>query len=150
MKISNWTYKGEEVLKIEDFETENPNPFGFVYKISLYELENLKYVYYGRKNLYSKRQKKFGKRELAKMTDKRLKKYRIVEKESDWHTYCSSNKYIKDNKDKYFIKREILHIASSDEELKKEEAKAIICNNGLDDPDCLNSGVSIRYFKKKI
>lgn len=146
---TNWIYNEKEFLTIDDFKSVVESPYGFTYKITLLRGNEEIYHYYGRKNLFSKRKRKFGKRELSKIADKRLKKYEILEKESDWHSYCSSNKYIKENLSEYFLKREILHIVEAEEDLKIREATEIICNNAMLDPKCLNSGVSIRLFKKK-
>jgi hypothetical protein len=60
---------------------------GFVYLITTPEGS-----YIGRKSTISKTKRNFGKKELATITDKRLKTYEIVIKESNWKKYAGSNK----------------------------------------------------------
>ena len=74
---SNWTFKGKTVKNIEDMQIHEPKVWGFVYLMSLYDIKTgeLKYQYIGKKNIYSKRKRSFGKKEVASMKDKRGKKY---------------------------------------------------------------------------
>ena len=120
--------------------------------MSLYDIKTgeLKYQYIGKKNIYSKRKRSFGKKEVASMKDKRGKKYEYVIKESDWKTYLSSNSFIKDNVNKYKIKREILMFSTNDMDLKYKEAKEIICRDALEMDLFLNDGFSLRMFGKKV
>lgn len=90
--------------KIDETDIEVLEPpksyVGFVYKIVFDDGK----MYIGKKNFYSRRKRNFGKKELAKITDKRLKKYEYVVKESNWRTYTSSNKTVNErikNGDKY-------------------------------------------------
>lgn len=149
---SNWTFKGKTVKNIEDMQIHEPKVWGFVYLMSLYDIKTgeLKYRYIGKKNIYSKRKRSFGKKEVASMKDKRGKKYEYVIKESDWKTYLSSNSFIKDNANKYKIKREILMFSTNDMDLKYKEAKEIICRGCLEDDFFLNDGASLRVFGKKV
>lgn len=149
---SNWTFKGKNVKNIEDMQIHEPKVWGFVYLMSLYVIKTgeLKYQYIGKKNIYSKRKRSFGKKEVASMKDKRGKKYEYVIKESDWKTYLSSNSFIKDNANKYKIKREILMFSTNDMDLKYKEAKEIICRGCLEDDFFLNDGASLRVFGKKV
>ena len=65
---------------------------GFVYMMNYLDSKSgIMYSYIGKKNFYSKRKKKFGKKALAAMTDKRAKKYEMVTK-LDYENYFSSNK----------------------------------------------------------
>ena len=95
-KISKWYYNSKEIDSIEDMKVHEPKVWGFVYLMSLYDIKTgeLKYQYIGKKNIYSKRKRSFGKKEVASMKDKRGKKYEYVIKESDWKTYLSSNSFI--------------------------------------------------------
>ena len=82
------------------------------------------------------------------------KRKRIVIKESDWRTYCSSSgkiaEDVKLNKDKF--KFEILSFHPSKSTLKLEETKQII--EHIYDPKCWNEMVNIRvnckHLKKSI
>ena len=89
-------------------------------------------------------------KEVDNMKDKRAKKYEYVIAESDWRTYLSSNKYIKNNSNKYIITREILQFSTNDMDLKYKAAKEIRCQNALEDDNFLNEGVSIRKFKQRV
>ena len=84
------------------------------------------------------------------MKDGSIKYYRTVIKESDWKKYTSSNIFIKNNKDNYIIKREIIKFSTNDADLKYQEAKEIVCSCALESDLFLNDGVSIRMFGKKI
>ena len=151
-KISKWYYNDKEIDSIEEMKVHEPKVWGFVYLMSLYDIKTgeLKYQYIGKKNIYSKRKRSFGKKEVASMKDKRCKKYEYVIKESDWKTYLSSNSFIKDNANKYKIKREILMFSTNDMDLKYKEAKEIICRGCLEDDFFLNDGASLRVFGKKV
>jgi len=151
-KISKWYYNDKEIDSIEEMKVHEPKVWGFVYLMSLYDIKTgeLKYQYIGKKNIYSKRKRSFGKKEVASMKDKRGKKYEYVIKESDWKTYLSSNSFIKDNANKYKIKREILMFSTNDMDLKYKEAKEIICRDALEIDLFLNDGFSLRMFGKKV
>ena len=151
-KISKWYYNDKEIDSIEEMKVHEPKVWGFVYLLTLYDIKTgeLKYKYIGKKNIYSKRKRSFGKKEVASMKDKRGKKYEYVIKESDWKTYLSSNSFIKDNANKYKIKREILMFSTNDMDLKYKEAKEIICRDALEIDLFLNDGFSLRMFGKKV
>ena len=151
-KISKWYYNDKEIDSIEEMKVHEPKVWGFVYLMSMKDIktEELKYQYIGKKNIYSKRKRSFGKKEVASMKDKRGKKYEYVIKESDWKNYTSSNLFIKKNLGKFRIEREIILFGIDDSELTFKEAREIMCQGCLDDPMFLNFGVSIRRFSNKI
>ena len=149
--VSNWNYRGKEILSINDMKVHEPKVWGFVYLLSLYDNKgNLVHQYIGKKNIYSKRKRNFGKKELENLKDKRKKTYEYVIKESDWQKYLSSNLFIKKNCSKFAIEREIISFSTNDSDLIYKEAKEIICQGALETPFFLNDGVSIRRFKGKI
>ena len=156
MEYSKWIFykngKPLEINNIEDMKKIEPKVWGFVYLLTLIDpiTKIIVYHYIGKKNIYTKRKRNFGKKEVANMKDKRAKKYEYVIAESDWRTYLSSNKYIKNNSNKYIITREILQFSTNDMDLKYKEAKEIICQNALEDDNFLNDGVSIRKFKQRV
>jgi len=152
MSTYNWIYNGHDINSISDIQVHCPNVWGFVYLLTLRDKKSGKvsYQYIGKKNLYSKRKRNFGKKESAKLADKRKKKYEYVIKESDWKVYISSNKFIKENYKDYDIYREILILCTNDNDLTYQEAKHIICSDALENPAYLNDGVSIRRFGKKL
>lgn len=156
MALSDWKYKHKgrsyQISEINDMKNFEPKVWGFVYLLTLVNPKTkvVDYYYIGKKNIYSKRKRNFGKKEVASMKDKRAKKYEYVITESDWKTYASSNKFIKANQGKYNITREILLFSTNDMDLKYKEAKEIICQDALDSMMYLNDGVSIRKFGKKV
>lgn len=152
MSIYNWIHNGHDITSISDMQRHCPKVWGFVYKLVLYKkgTRTIEFEYIGKKNVYSKRKRVFGKKETEALGDKRKKNYEHVIKESDWKKYISSNKFIKLNSTKFDISREILIFSTNDNELTYQEAKEIICSGALEDCRFLNDGVSIRRFGKKI
>jgi len=121
--------------------------YGFIYQMTVEIDGGFKY-YIGKKNFYSNRKKKFGKKALAAMTDKRQKKYEIVKKLS-YQNYYSSNEVIKQaHKEGVNIDRHILKICYSKAELTYEEVKAQFKNEVLEDERCLNSNILGKFYKK--
>jgi gamma-glutamylcyclotransferase (GGCT)/AIG2-like uncharacterized protein YtfP len=152
MAVHNWIYQGYDINSISDMQTHCPKVWGFVYRLTLRKKGTniVEFEYIGKKNVYTKRKRKFGKKETAALTDKRKKTYEYVIKEGDWKSYVSSNKYIKENSSKFDIYREIIYFSTNDNDLTYQEAKAIICSDALENPKFLNDGVSIRRFGKKL
>jgi gamma-glutamylcyclotransferase (GGCT)/AIG2-like uncharacterized protein YtfP len=152
MSVLGWNYQGYDINSIADMQRHCPKVWGFVYKLTLRKKGTniVEFEYRGKKNVYTKRQRKFGKKETAALADKRKKAYEYVIKEGDWKTYVSSNKFIKLNSSKFDIEREIVTFSTNDNDLTYQEAKAIICSDALENCRYLNDGVSIRRFGKKI
>ena len=150
--IFDWKYKNKIISEINDMKKYEPNVWGFVYMMTLRDKKSneIKYQYIGKKNIYSKRKRNFGKKEILQMKDKRSKKYEYVISESNWKSYISSNKFIKTNYNSFNISREIILFSTNDMDLKYKEAKEIICQNALEDNNFLNEGVSIRKFKQRV
>jgi hypothetical protein len=123
---------------------------GFVYLMNYKSSDGKFYSYIGKKNFYSKRKKKFGKKALAAMTDKRAKKYETVIK-LDYENYFSSNKELKQAyKDGKLIYRTILKICFSKMELTYEETKAQFKYEVLERDNYLNGNILGRFYKGKI
>jgi hypothetical protein len=152
MSVLGWNYQGYDINSISDMQKHCPKVWGFVYKLTLMKkgTSTVEFEYIGKKNVYTKRKRKFGKKETAALEDKRKKAYEYVIKEGDWKTYVSSNKFIKLNSAKFDIQREILLFSTNDNDLTYQEAKAIICSDSLENCRYLNDAVSIRRFGKKI
>lgn len=160
--ICEWMYEGREIKCIDDMKLIEPKVFGFVYLLTLYNLQTgkLAYRYIGKKNIYSVLSKTATKTEInsrakssfqrKKMRNGLWKYYSTVIKESNWKAYISSNLFIKKNYGKYKIEREILLFSTNDNDLKYKEAKEIICQGALETEHFLNDGVSLRMFGKKI
>ena len=124
---------------------------GFVYMMNYLDGKSgIMYSYIGKKNFYSKRKKKFGKKALAAMTDKRAKKYETVIK-LDYENYFSSNKELKQAyKDGKMIYRTILKICLSKASLTYEETKAQFKHEVLERDYYLNGNILGRFYKGKI
>ena len=152
MAVHNWIYQGHDINSITDMQRHFPKVWGFVYKLTLCKkgTNTVEFEYIGKKNVYTKRKRVFGKKEIEAIGDKRKKNYEHDIKEGDWKSYVSSNKFIKANYTKFDIFREILMFSGNDNDLTYKEAKEIICSGALEDCRFLNDGVSIRRFGKKI
>ena len=92
-----WTYNGQPITELKDMPED---VFGFIYKITNGKTDE---YYIGKKQVVSVRKRNFGKKEIAALEDKRMKKYEMVHKESDWKTYRSSNLDVK----MWFISNEV-------------------------------------------
>lgn len=119
-----WTHKGKNTFDIP------PLAIGFVYRI---DLEDGRY-YIGKKNLTSTRGR--GKK--------------AVTKESNWKTYCSSSKELKEiiKNGNINYKKEILEFCFSKAELTYRETASIICLGALIDDKSLNGWVKATIFKR--
>lgn len=143
----NWLYQNKPIQSI----AELPNSealFGFVYKITC--LMDGKF-YIGRKNFHSKLKKKLTQKEIS--TDKRLKTYKHVTKESTWLNYYSScTGLIEDVKTHgpAKFKREIIHLAHSPKELTYLEMEYMFKHNVLRVKNCYNDNIFGKFFKKDL
>ena len=91
-KNDDWEYNGTPFTS-DSLKLLNPMFTHFIYQIT----DNEGKIYIGYKGFYSSTKKKFGKKKLAAVEDKRLKKYEIVTKESNWKSYWSSCKDLQIN-----------------------------------------------------
>lgn len=137
-----WTFEGREINSVEDIGS----PFGFVYQITTEEGK----TYIGSKQVISKRKKHFGKKKLAQITDKRLKKYEyIISEAKDWKEYTGSSKHLNlDIENGIQFKKEILFTCETKTELKFREAKMIICEGALEDEMSYNANISLKQVGK--
>jgi len=121
---------------------------GFIYEMqAVIDGKHVKYI--GKKNFYSKRKKKFGKKALAAITDKRTKKYEIVTK-LDYENYFSSNAVLKSaHKKGIVIHRIILKICYSKTELTYQETKYQFQHEVLEKDEYLNANILGRFYKQK-
>lgn len=136
-------YQGKEITEVSQIG----NPFGFVYRI--YNLSN-GMIYVGSKQVISIRKKRFGKRKIASMTDKRRSKYDVVTQEmAGWREYTGSSKELNEHikrGDKF--QKEIIEICHTKTELKYREVQLIICEDSLIDEKYYNANVSIKQVGK--
>lgn len=150
-RFKGWFYKGCKIENIEQLSKANDSNgelYGFIYKLTLiHKVSSEELYYYGRKNIFTNRKRKFTKKEISKMTDKRLKTYEYVKKEHDWIYYISSSTFIGENYSDYNIRKEILSFCPEDGDIVYEEAKVIICEDCLKDKKCINNGISIKRYR---
>lgn len=119
--------------------------YGFIYKIT--DLESGK-IYIGRKSFWSRRKRKFGKREIAKMEDKRAKKWEWQVKETDWNNYASSNKELKKKIDNGLqVKREIIKLVRTKEQMTYWETKYQFVYEVLE-KDTYNDNILGKFYRK--
>ena len=105
--------------------------------------------YIGKKNFFSNVKKKLGKKALALVTDKRLKKY-TKEQKANFENYYSSNQQLKEaHKAGVMIKREILLICFSSTELTYQEVKHQFKYEVLEKENYLNANILGRFYKTK-
>lgn len=124
-------------------------PFGFIYQLT-HLPTGKKYI--GKKQLISVRKKPLTKKEIESLPNKRSKKYKIVETESDWKTYYGSHseikQMIKSGKSTEFD-REILQFVFSKKLLTYYECKELFNNKVLEDPDTYwNDNILSKFFRK--
>ena len=153
-----WTYKGEVITELKDMPED---VFGFIYKITNGKTDE---YYIGKKQVVSVRKRNFGKKEIAALEDKRVKKYEMVTKESDWKTYRSSNKEVKgwfDENEKALsenrrsdindqLKLEILRFCSNKKSLTYYELQEQFSHDVLGDELALNDNLLGKFFRKDL
>lgn len=113
---------------------------GFIYRI---DYEDGTY-YFGKKNFIDTQKKNLGKKELAQITDARLKTYKVVKKESNWREYEGS---CKESIGKTIIKKVILEAYKTQRALTFAEARILFRNESLFMPRCLNGNILGKFFR---
>jgi hypothetical protein len=143
----SWTYKGNYITELSDMPE---GTIGFIYKITNGETGQ---YYIGKKNVASIRKRNFGKKEIALLTDKRMKRYEMVTKESDWKTYRSSNKTVSEwfnDSDNDKLNLEILRFCSTAKSLTYYELQEQFAHNVLVDENALNDNLIGKFFRKDL
>lgn len=140
----SWIYKATEFTDAMIPE----GAVGFVYEMeAIIDGKSVRYV--GKKNFFSVRKKRFGKKALAEMTDKRTKKYTMITKPS-YQNYYSSNKVLQDaHKAGIPIKRYMVKICFSKTELTYEETKYQFKREVLEKEEYLNGNILGKFYKFK-
>jgi hypothetical protein len=140
----SWIYQGKEF----DESCIPEGAVGFIYHMSVI-LNGNSYAYIGKKNFFSNVKKKLGKKALAQVTDKRLKKY-TRELKPNFMNYYSSNQQLKEaHKAGFIIKREILMICYSATELTYQEVKHQFQYEVLEKEGFLNGNILGKFYKTK-
>lgn len=137
-----WIYNGEKITSIQQAPL---NVIGFIYLLTNIETGRR---YIGKKYLWSERKVKLTKKEVAALENKRLKKWKIVRKESDWLTYSSSSDEIKKEVAQGVqFRREIIHWTFSKIETYYQEVKLQFQNNVLESDEWYNKNIASKWFK---
>lgn len=139
-----WSYQGQ------DFESSMipEGAEGFVYEMqAIIDGKLVRYI--GKKNFYSVTKKRFGKKALSSMQDKRAKKY-TMQKKLTYLDYYSSNAVLKDaHKAGIEIRRYMLKICFSKMELTYYETKFQFVRGVLESDEFLNGNILGRFYKFK-
>ena len=140
----SWIYQGKDFTNSMIPE----GAVGFVYEMeAVINGKSVRYV--GKKNFYSVTKKKFGKKAMANVTDKRTKKYETVTKPS-YQNYYSSNAVLKEaHKAGVKIKRFMVKICFSKMELTYYETKYQFVREVLEKEEFLNGNILGRFFRFK-
>ena len=142
--MSKWSYQGQ------DFENSMipEGAEGFVYEMqAIIDGKLVRYI--GKKNFYSVTKKRFGKKALSSMEDKRAKKY-TIQKKLTYLDYYSSNIVLKDaHKAGIEIRRYMLKICLSKMELTYYETKFQFVRGVLESDEFLNGNILGRFYKFK-
>lgn len=142
-----WKFKGKEVNSLKQLPEK---AVGFIYLMTLSDGKQ----YIGRKSLYSKRKKNFGKKELALITDKRLKKYQIIVKESDWAKYNSSNKSINlglKEGELEVTNKEIIKVCFTEKQMTYYETQALFCYGVIEHPEQFyNDNILGKFYRRDL
>lgn len=137
-----WIYNEQIVRSIEDVPK---GAVGFCYLII--NMENGK-KYIGKKLLYSSRKKALTKREIADLPNKRLKKWKMVQKESDWLTYNSSSEaLLQDIAAGNQITKQILEWTYSKTYTTYLEVKLQCIHEVLEHDDWYNNNINSTWFR---
>lgn len=138
----SWLYKAQ--VFTDDMIPDGA--VGFVYEMeAIVDGKSVRYV--GKKNFFSTRKKRFGKKALAAMTDKRSKKYELVTK-ANYQNYYSSNKVLQDaHKAGIPIKRYMMRICFSKMELTYYETKYQFTREVLEKEEYLNGNILGKFYK---
>jgi len=141
MTVPIWTYNNVLITDLSDMPDDT---IGFVYEITT--KTNKKYV--GRKLLYTVRKRKFGKKEAALVTDKRLKLYEMAKKESNWKVYTGSNTELnEDIKNGMKYTKKILYFAKTKKQLSYLETKELFLNEVIEPhTNYYNSNINGTYY----
>lgn len=142
-----WIYNGSFITELNDMPE---GTIGFIYKITNGKTGE---YYIGKKNVLSTRKRKFGKKEIALLTDKRLKTYEMITSQSDWKSYRSSNKQVQEwfkDTENDQLELRILRFCSSTKSLTYYELQEQFSHDVLGDIRALNDNLLGKFFRKDL
>lgn len=146
-----WYYNNQPIVTIEELPNWE-SLLGFAYKITCIQPgPNFMKFYIGRKSFVSTVKKKLTKKELP--TDKRLKTFTHVTKQSDWQKYYGSNVALKADVKSMgaeMFSREIIGLAYNKKELTFIEMEHQFNHNVLRVGNCYNDNIIGRFFRKDL
>lgn len=149
-----WYYKGDPVETLEDIPQ---GTYGFIYRVK-HKKTGREYI--GKKQLFTRRNKKLGKKEYNKLKEERKQKKlrgktpekKLVVQESNWKDYYGSQKEIKElvkQGNKSDFEREILKFVNTKKLLTYYETKYLFIYEVLEKGTrYINNNIEGRYFKK--
>lgn len=143
-KTPKWIYNGAPL-------TEPPDgAWGFLYMVRWSEG-----YYIGQKSFWSVRNTKISKKRATEIYSGRgpKKKKEKVQKESDWRTYKTSSKEVKELvglRGENAFEWIILDFAVSKTDLTYKETQYILCHDCLKDERCYNNWVTARIHKNNL
>lgn len=147
--IPDWGFRENgEFYSFHENEDFPKDTIGFIYRINLSNGKS----YIGRKKIWSITKKNFGKKQLANITDKRLKTYEMIKKQSDWLSYIGSNKNLHEDvmNGVRIIDREILMVCKTEKQMTYYENKALFCDDVLLSKDYYNDNIMGKFFRKDL
>lgn len=140
-----WKYGTSKIVGIDQIPK---GAIGFIYRI----VDQSGKEYVGQKQFYTKRKKHFGKKKLAEITDKRVKTYEHIVKESNWLDYTGSNKELNENiKSGTTYTKQILEFCFNKKQLSYFEMKHMILR-GVIEPgnNSYNGNILGKYYPKDL
>jgi len=142
----SWRFNGDYITELGDMPED---VFGFIYKITNTRTNE---YYIGKKQVVSIRKRNFGKKEIAELKDKRVKKYEYVTKESDWKDYRSSNDKVKSwfDLEPGVCSLEILRFCKSKKALTYYELQEQFAHDVLGDELSLNDNLLGKFYRKDL
>ena len=137
-----WILEGKEFKE----EMIPEGAVGFIYEMmSIIDGQSVRYI--GKKNFFIEPKVKLAKKNMP--TDKRLKTY-VRKKRNAYQNYFSSNETLKNaRKDGVTIRREILRICYSKQQLTYYECKYQFAMGVLESDEFLNGNILGRFYKIK-
>jgi hypothetical protein len=138
----NWMYND-----VEYTDKHDDTLYGFIYCVYFESGDGKVFKYYGKKKWFSETKRHFGKKELAKVTDNRLKTYEYIIRDNDWRTYTGS---CKDTRGYIPIYKEIICFTRTQREHTYLEVKVMSQRSALEDELCLNANILNRFYKGKL
>lgn len=140
-----WIFGHQDIREVDQMPE---GAIGFIYRI----IDENGKEYIGQKSLFSKRKKKFGKKKLAEITDKRKKKYEYIIKESNWLTYTGSNKELNGNiEDGLKYTKHILQFCFNKKQLTYFETKFLMLYGTIEPGNnSYNGNIQGKFYPKDL